>query len=164
MHVRNQSILSLYVQHCKDNTHFRLLLAQHGYVRVKSVRLLGIVTSLFVLRKHLLHLRKVERQYLRLSLFRLVGLKGCVAIRMRLYGVSYCFINCHLTAHEENLTQRVEQYRQIVEGIRFKRDRETSILNHEYEEIQLFSAFSDQQSFSLQLRFLVRRPELQDIQ
>ena len=68
----------------------------------------------------------------RLSLYGLVGLKGCAAVRLRLYGVTYCFVNCHLSAHESCLPERVAQYNQIVDEVKFKTDRETEcILHHE---------------------------------
>jgi inositol-1,4,5-trisphosphate 5-phosphatase len=31
------------------------------------------------------------------------GLKGAVSIRMTLYGVSLCFVNSHLSAHDHLL-------------------------------------------------------------
>lgn len=34
--------------------------------------------------------------------------KGAVSIRMNLYGVSFCFVGCHFTAHEKYYRERIE--------------------------------------------------------
>ena len=70
----------------------REVLAPHGYIKVRTYRLLGIVLSLFCLKKHLSYLRNIQTQYTRLSLGGYLGLKGAVSIRMELYGASYCFV------------------------------------------------------------------------
>lgn len=48
--------------------YFRAALAPHGYVKIRTIRLLGIVLSIFVLRNHLIHIKNMETQYTRLSL------------------------------------------------------------------------------------------------
>ena len=42
-------------------------LTRLGYVKVKSIRLVGIVLSLFCLTKHVPHIRGLETQYTRLG-------------------------------------------------------------------------------------------------
>jgi len=44
---------------------YRDVLSKWDYVKVKTIRLQGLVLSLFCLRKHLLHLRDIETQYTR---------------------------------------------------------------------------------------------------
>lgn len=46
----------------------RDVLAKWDYVKVKTIRLQGLLLSLFCLRKHLLHLRDIETQYTRTGL------------------------------------------------------------------------------------------------
>ena len=41
------------------------MLSKWDYVKVKTIRLQGLLLSLFCLRKHLLHLRDIETQYTR---------------------------------------------------------------------------------------------------
>jgi len=43
-------------------------LVQRGYVRVKTIRLLGIVLSVFVRYEHVMKIRHVDTQYVRLSM------------------------------------------------------------------------------------------------
>ena len=63
-----------------------------GFIKVKSIRLLGIVLSVFCHEKHLVFLRNMETQYTRLSVGGYVGLKGAVSVRLEIYGVSLCFV------------------------------------------------------------------------
>ena len=67
-------------------------LKPHGYIKVKSIRLLGIVLSVYCHQKHLVYLRNIETQYTRLSVGGYIGLKGAVSVRMEIYGVSLCFV------------------------------------------------------------------------
>ena len=67
-------------------------LSTYGYIKIRSYRLLGIVISVFCLKKHLVYLRNIETQYTRLSLGGYLGMKGAVSVRLELYGTSYCFV------------------------------------------------------------------------
>ncbi len=90
---------------------------ENDYKRVSRIRLLGVVLCLYVHRRHLLHLREVESRYLRLAH---LGLKGAVAVRMKLYGISVCFVNSHLTSHDWNLPARIDEYNRVVDEMHFK--------------------------------------------
>lgn len=50
---------------------------------------------------------------------------------MKLYGVSMCFVNSHLSAHDHNLKLRIDEYNKIVESIVFKHEETPNILHHE---------------------------------
>ena len=95
-------------------------LSPYEYIKVRSYRLLGIVISLFCLKHHLVHLRNIETQHTRLSLGGYWGFKGAVSIRLELYGVSYCFVCTHLSAHDNLLEQRVNEYNTIIDGHTYK--------------------------------------------
>ncbi len=62
-------------------------------------------------------MREIEKNYQRLAN---LGMKGGVTIRLKLYGVSLCFVNTHLSAHDWNLDLRIREYERIVEDIHFK--------------------------------------------
>jgi len=55
-------------------SHTRQALAQKGLIKIRSIRLLGIVLSMFCLEKHIPHLRGIETQYTRLE--RILGQQG----------------------------------------------------------------------------------------
>ena len=44
----------------------RAALVPHGYVKIKTIRLVGMVLSVFCRRKHLIHVKNMETQYTRL--------------------------------------------------------------------------------------------------
>ena len=67
-------------------------LKPHDYVKIKSIRLLGLVLSVFCLKKHIPYLRNIETQYTRLSAGGYIGLKGAVSVRFEIYGTSHCFV------------------------------------------------------------------------
>jgi len=110
----------------------RNILTSENYVKIRSIRLLGIVLNIFILRKHLPYLRKIETQYTRLALGGYLGLKGAVSVRFDLYGVSYCFVDSHLSAHDHLLETRVQEYNTIIESHKFKNRDTNNILYHDY--------------------------------
>ena len=59
------------------------------------------------------------------------GLKGAVAVRMKLYGISMCFVNSHLSAHDHNYESRVTEYNKIVQSLTFKTRETPNIFYHE---------------------------------
>lgn len=122
-------------------------LTRLGYVKVKSIRLVGIVLSLFCLSDHIGHIRGLETQYSRLGfggywvswldsegaelMIVLQGNKGVVSIRWKVYGVSVCVLNSHLAAHSHFNQERIESYNTILGSHTFS-DKETEmILYHE---------------------------------
>ncbi|KAL0272218.1 UNVERIFIED_CONTAM: hypothetical protein PYX00_005278 [Menopon gallinae] len=112
---------------------FKQQLIPKNYVKVKTVRLQGIILSIYCKRKHLLSVRDVEVQYTKTGFSGFWGNKGCVAIRMNVYGVSVCFVNTHLTAHDQNLFARVQDYNNIIKQTNFSNQKETTlILYHDY--------------------------------
>lgn len=47
---------------------YKQTLARFNYVKVKTIRLQGILLSVFCLKKHILHLRDIETQYTKTGL------------------------------------------------------------------------------------------------
>lgn len=121
------------VLHGEDvwNRNCRNLLNKFDYVKIMSQRLMGFSISVFVKRKHLIHVRDVESNYTRCSLME-SGFKGAVSIRMKIYGVSICFVNCHLCAHDNFLPVRIKEYNTIIETHNFQDKDTPKILYHDY--------------------------------
>jgi hypothetical protein len=46
----------------------RSALVVHGFIKIRTIRMLGLVLSVFVQKKHLIHVKNMESQYTRLSL------------------------------------------------------------------------------------------------
>jgi len=104
-------------------------LAEVGYKRVARVRVLGTVLNLFVHERHLLAVRDVETSFKRLAN---LGLKAAVSARLRLYGVSLCFVAVHLSAHDHAVEARVREYNAVIDELAFKNTDTPRILYHDY--------------------------------
>jgi len=113
-------------------TSFRHKLAPLGYVKVRSIRLVGIVLSFFTLVKHVSHLRGIETQYTRLGFAGYWGSKGCVSVRFKIYGVSVCVVNSHLAAHQQFYQDRVESYNTVLGSHLYSTEETELILYHDY--------------------------------
>ncbi|EEB10061.1 Skeletal muscle and kidney-enriched inositol phosphatase, putative [Pediculus humanus corporis] len=108
-------------------------LKSKNYIKLKTVRLQGLILSIYSKKNHLLNVRDIEMQYIKTGLGGFWGNKGGVAIRMNVYGVSVCVVNTHLTPHDQNLQARIDDYNQIINTMNFVRQKETtSILFHDY--------------------------------
>eukprot|EP01061_Rhynchopus_euleeides_P044706 TRINITY_DN7863_c0_g1_i2.p1 TRINITY_DN7863_c0_g1~~TRINITY_DN7863_c0_g1_i2.p1 ORF type:complete len:453 (+),score=89.97 TRINITY_DN7863_c0_g1_i2:292-1650(+) len=83
------------------------------YREVSSKQLMGL--GLFVYAKHdiELHMTNVETRGARTGFFNSFGNKGAVCARFSLEGKSFCFINCHLAAHQEKVDKRNQDHRRI---------------------------------------------------
>lgn len=111
---------------------FRDILERRDYVKVKTIRLQGLVQSVYCLRRHLLNLREIETQYTRTGISGFWGNKGAVSVRLGIYGCSLCFVNAHLSAHDDHLNDRVDDYNDIIKDQEFHVDDHTQILHHDY--------------------------------
>lgn len=110
----------------------RNLLAARDYVKLKTIRLQGLVLSVYTLRKHLFNVREIESEYTRTGLSGMWGNKGAVSIRLGAYGCSICFVNAHLTAHDDGLDDRVDDYNSIIKDQEFHVAEHTEIFFHDY--------------------------------
>ncbi|XP_044269023.1 phosphatidylinositol 4,5-bisphosphate 5-phosphatase A-like isoform X1 [Tribolium madens] len=108
------------------------LLDTFNYVKIKSVRLQGLLLNVYCLRKHLLNVREIESEYTRTGLSGMWGNKGAVSVRLSIYGCSLCFVNSHLSAHDNQLKDRVEDYNNIIKDQEFHVDETTEIFFHDY--------------------------------
>lgn len=107
-------------------------LQSRDYVVVKSEQLQGLSLSVYAKRKHLLHLHKIEAQYIGTGLGGFWGNKGAVSIRLNAYGNSFCFVNSHLAAHDNKLEKRVEDYKHILKGLKYNVKPSKEVLSHDY--------------------------------
>lgn len=110
----------------------RNALHKYSYVKVKHVRLQGLILAIFTKREHLIQLRGIQSTYTRTGLGGVWGNKGGVTIRLCVYGCSICFVNSHLAAHESETFQRICEYNTIIEKQRFVDSQATNILTHDY--------------------------------
>lgn len=110
---------------------WRQALSEHDYIKVHTIRLVGIILSLFTKRKHLLSIRDIETSYTRIGLKGLWGNKGAVSLRFNYKGSSICLTNCHLTPHDNHLAYRVTNYHSITKSQKFAKEKIATILDHD---------------------------------
>jgi endonuclease/exonuclease/phosphatase family metal-dependent hydrolase len=110
----------------------REILQEFNYVKIKSVRLQGLLLNIYCLRKHLLNIREIESEYTRTGLSGMWGNKGAVSARLSIYGCSLCFVNSHLSAHDHQLKDRIEDYNSIIKDQEFHVGETTEIFFHDY--------------------------------
>ncbi|ELU13654.1 hypothetical protein CAPTEDRAFT_98393, partial [Capitella teleta] len=107
-------------------------LCQRNYVRVKSVRMMGIMLFVFVRRIDLLYVSNIESEFARTGFGGLWGNKGGVSVRMAVSGVNICFVNCHLAAHLPNVSDRIADYDDIIDTHKFRDEEVDCIMDHDY--------------------------------
>ncbi|XP_050308563.1 phosphatidylinositol 4,5-bisphosphate 5-phosphatase A-like isoform X2 [Anthonomus grandis grandis] len=110
----------------------REILDARGYIKLKSIRLQGLLLSVFTLKKHLLNIREIESEYTRTGFAGMWGNKGAVSIRLSIYGCSLCFVNSHLSAHDNQLKDRIEDYNNIIKYQEFHVEETSKIFYHDY--------------------------------
>ncbi|XP_045772513.1 inositol polyphosphate 5-phosphatase K-like isoform X1 [Maniola jurtina] len=111
---------------------FNKILCRQGFVVAKSIRLQGIILLVYTQMKHLPHLREIVAQYTKTGLGGLWGNKGAVSVRFNIYGCSVCLVNCHLTAHEHLLADRINDYNTILKEHGYQVSETSNILFHDY--------------------------------
>lgn len=90
-------------------------LSRYGFLRFKTVRLVGIVLNIF-LRKSLIPFVKFSCvDWIRLGFCGLWGNKGANYCKLSIGNTDICFVNSHLTAHEHNDHKRIEDCRRIID-------------------------------------------------
>ncbi|XP_072949081.1 inositol polyphosphate 5-phosphatase K-like [Epargyreus clarus] len=111
---------------------FNKILCRQGYIIAKNTRLQGIILLVYTQMKHITHLRDIEAQYTKTGLGGLWGNKGAVSVRFNIYGCSVCLVNCHLTAHEHLLADRINDYNTIIKQHIYHVAETANILYHDY--------------------------------
>lgn len=119
---------------CKIND----FLKKHGdYVELisENLQLVGVCLFVFVLKKHLGAIRDVCVSKSKTGFGGTAGNKGAVLLRFIYYNSSMCFVCSHFAAHQKEIRQRNEDFRQIYEQSTFSGQKGRSkiqVKNHDY--------------------------------
>ncbi|KAK0135802.1 Inositol polyphosphate 5-phosphatase K [Merluccius polli] len=109
---------------------FMTTLAPLGYLKVSSIRMQGLLILVFSKLDHVPFIRDIQATYTRTGIFGYWGNKGGVSIRMSFYGHMLCFLNCHLAAHMQYATERIDEFEHILDTQTFDSPKAPSILEH----------------------------------
>ncbi|KRG00360.1 uncharacterized protein Dwil_GK27966 [Drosophila willistoni] len=108
------------------------LLRQYNYVAFKTEQMQGLLLTMFVRRQHVEHLHDIEAEFTRTGFGGIWGNKGAVSVRFTLYGCGLAFVVAHLAAHDHQLDERIEDYKQILEHHHYHVKRYREIYDHDY--------------------------------
>ncbi|KAK4468625.1 hypothetical protein MN116_007813 [Schistosoma mekongi] len=87
-----------------------------GYMRVRRVRLAGIMMIVYISARLSIHLRhhEISQQVVPTGVLNVMGNKGGVSLRLTIFNTSLCFVNCHLAAGKEKLNRRNQDFKEII--------------------------------------------------
>ncbi|XP_046891698.1 inositol polyphosphate 5-phosphatase Ka isoform X2 [Hypomesus transpacificus] len=109
---------------------FMSTLGGRGYMKVSSIRMQGLLLLFFSKLIHIPFIRDIQATYTRTGIFGYWGNKGGVSIRLSFYGHMICFLNCHLAAHMQYATERVDEFEYILDRQTFHAKKTPCILDH----------------------------------
>ncbi|OQR74707.1 type II inositol 1 [Tropilaelaps mercedesae] len=112
----------------------RSLHPRGSYRELKTVRLVGMMLSVFVDEKHAPYIANVDAASVGTGILGMLGNKGGVAIRLELHSTSMCFVNCHLAAHAEERDRRNQDFNDIRNKTAFNNFRPSKAI-HEHDQI-----------------------------
>jgi phosphatidylinositol-bisphosphatase len=101
----------------------------HDYVQLnaENLQLVGVCLFVFVLRKHVGSIKDICISKTKTGFGGTAGNKGGVLLRFIYYNTSMCFVCSHFAAHQKEIRQRNEDFRQIYESSEFQGQAVTSL-------------------------------------
>ncbi|XP_074662996.1 type II inositol 1,4,5-trisphosphate 5-phosphatase-like [Tubulanus polymorphus] len=102
------------------------------YEMVHYERLVGIMLMVFVQEKHMPFVKEVFTKSVATGMMNKMGNKGGVALSLKLYNSSICFVTSHLAAHLEEYERRNQDFHQIYDRMIFIGSELYTIESHEF--------------------------------
>ena len=79
---------------------------EEEYRKVASKSLVGLLIIVMVRGEHFHHIGKISEASASCGIMGIVGNKGAVGVRFKIYNEYVCFVNCHLAAHPNQVLRR----------------------------------------------------------
>ncbi|KAL0491167.1 inositol polyphosphate 5-phosphatase [Acrasis kona] len=113
------------------NSVFKSKSRKNQYICLRVHQLSGLFGAVFIKNKHKEHIANLKSHVQRVGFMGVVGNKGAIAFRFRLYFTWFCFVVAHMTAHVEQLSRRNQDYQDIMQGCRFQGAGPNTPLEHD---------------------------------
>uniref|UniRef100_A0A7S4P4K0 Rho-GAP domain-containing protein n=1 Tax=Paramoeba aestuarina TaxID=180227 RepID=A0A7S4P4K0_9EUKA len=98
----------------------RCLERVENYTLLVSKQLVGMFLLVFMKESLTRFVVDVQTSQATTGIMGVMGNKGAVAVRVTLKNSTFCFINCHLNAHLENVLRRNQDYHDIIRRVFFR--------------------------------------------
>ncbi|GJQ87262.1 hypothetical protein Trydic_g8772 [Trypoxylus dichotomus] len=95
------------------------------YRMLALVRLVGIQLIVLIQSDHYGYVKNVMYNTCGTGILGKMGNKGGVAVSIKLYDTTLCFVNSHLAAHQDEVQRRNQDYRDITDRISFRKPPQT---------------------------------------
>lgn len=125
---------SFLVEMIQENRWVQVLqeyLGYYGLVRVRSLRMIGMIVLVAVQARHLPYLEEIKTGFARTAVGGWLGTKGAVSIRFMIHKRTFCFLNCHFTAHLDGMKQRNCNLESVLKYVRFQDVEAKCVLDHD---------------------------------
>eukprot|EP00038_Savillea_parva_P030608 m.78922 g.78922 ORF g.78922 m.78922 type:complete len:749 (+) comp9257_c0_seq2:202-2448(+) len=109
------------------------LAARGTYAKLLSKQLVGILLMIYIKTDLLPHVEGLVSASEGTGILGMMGNKGGVSIRFKLYNSTFCFVCSHLAAHNKNVKRRNKDWDDIMNNtvLALPSGRELSILDHD---------------------------------
>jgi phosphatidylinositol-bisphosphatase len=89
------------------------------YCQIKARQLVGIYHAIYIKERYSNHVSEIRSSAEGVGVLGMMGNKGGVAIRFKLYETTFCFINAHLAPHMSAISRRNQNYQDIIKRTTF---------------------------------------------
>lgn len=98
---------------------------EEKFVKVASKALVGLLIVVIIKAEHSKHVNNVSVANASCGIMGIVGNKGAVGIRFKMYNDYLCFVNCHLAAHPNQVLRRNQDFADLHKRLMFPIPRKT---------------------------------------
>ena len=91
-----------------------------NYSKIASKQLVGMLIIVLVHQKHKDAISEISSEYVGCGILGMMGNKGGVGVRLRLYDSYLTFINSHLAAEASFIERRNQDYAEVCKRMQFK--------------------------------------------